>query len=58
MGQSIKKNLQKGYNQLKKVMKKILTPGREREFPSLVVQPIRRQPPGFQKENNTGDHSR
>jgi len=57
MGQSIKRAVQKEYNHLKKVMKKLLTPGKERDVPSLALQPIRRQP-GFRKDNNTGEYSR
>jgi len=57
MAQSIKRAVQKEYNHLKKVMKKLLTPGKERDLPPLALQPIRRQP-GFRKDNNAGAYSR
>lgn len=58
MSQSEKKIFRKEYNQLKKVLKKIWAPGKVNEYPSLALQPVRRQPSGLPNEHNPGNYSR
>jgi hypothetical protein len=41
MAKSVKKELQSAYNRLKKIMEKILTPGKEERLSQLVLQPVR-----------------
>jgi len=48
MAKSVKKELQSAYNRLKKVMEKILTPGKEETLSQLVLQPVRNLPTGRQ----------
>jgi hypothetical protein len=51
MAKSVKKELQSAFNRLKKVMEKILTPGKEETLSQLVLQPVRNLPAGRQAKN-------
>ena len=48
MANHTNKVLREGYDRLKKILKKIIRPDKERAQPQLVLQPIRNRPPGPQ----------
>jgi hypothetical protein len=41
MANSLKKTIREGYNRLKKVIEKAITPKKEHAMPSLILEPVK-----------------